>query len=58
MKKLLLLLTLVPSLVLGQLSSSTDGVDIDLVYSGTTADANKALNKVQVNDTIVDLYLR
>jgi len=53
MKKLLLLLTLVPSLVLGQLSSSTDGVDIDLVYSGTTADANKALNRVQVNDTIV-----
>ena len=53
MKKLLLLLTLIPSLVLGQLSSSTDGVDIDLVYSGTTADANKALNKVQVNDTIV-----
>jgi len=53
MKKLLLLLTLIPSLVLGQLSSSTDGVDIDLVYSGTTANANKALNKVQVNDTIV-----
>ena len=53
MKKLLLLLTLIPSLVLGQLSSSTDGVDIDLVYSGTTADANKALNRVQVNDTIV-----
>jgi len=53
MKKLLLLLTLIPSLVLGQLSSSTDGVDIDLVYSGTTEDANKLLSKVQVNDTIV-----
>ena len=53
MKKLLLLLTLIPTLALGQLSSSTDGVDIDLVYSGTTADANKLLSKVQVNDTIV-----
>ena len=53
MKKLLTLLLLLPTLVLGQLSSSTDGVDIDLVYSGTTADANKLLSKVQVNDTIV-----
>ena len=53
MKKLLLLLTLIPTLALGQLSSSTDGVDIDLVYSGTTDDANKLLSKVQVNDTIV-----
>lgn len=53
MKKLLLLLTLIPTLVLGQLTSSGDGIDVDLVYSGTTADANKALNKVQVNDTIV-----
>ena len=53
MKKILLLLTLIPTLALGQLSSSTDGVDIDLVYSGTTDDANKLLSKVQVNDTIV-----
>jgi len=53
MKKLLLLLTLIPTLLLGQLTSSVDGIDIDLVYSGTTADANKLLNKVQVNDTIV-----
>tara|TARA_R110002020_G_scaffold140319_2_gene311732 strand:- start:4883 stop:6595 length:1713 start_codon:yes stop_codon:yes gene_type:complete len=53
MKKLLLLLTLLPSIVLGQLTSSVDGIDIDLVYSGTTVDANKALSKVQVNDTIV-----
>ena len=52
-KLLLLLLTLIPTLALGQLSSSTDGVDIDLVYSGTTDDANKLLSKVQVNDTIV-----
>jgi len=53
MKKILLLLTLIPTLALGQLSSSTDGVDIDLLYSGTTDDANKLLSKVQVNDTIV-----
>jgi len=53
MKKLLLLLILIPTLLLGQLTSSVDGIDIDLVYSGTTADANKLLNKVQVNDTIV-----
>ena len=53
MKKILLLLTLIPTLALGQLSSSTDGVDIDLLYSGTTDDANKDLSKVQVNDTIV-----
>ena len=53
MKKLLLLLTLIPSLVLGQLTSSTDGIDIDLVYAGTVADATKPLSNVQVNDTIV-----
>ncbi len=53
MRKLLLLLTLLPSIMLGQLTSSVDGIDIDLVYSGTTTDANKALSKVQVNDTIV-----
>ena len=53
MKKLLLILLFIPGLILGQLTSSTDGVDIDLVYSGTVADANKALSNVQVNDTIV-----
>ena len=53
MKKLLLILLFIPGLVLSQLTSSTDGIDIDLVYSGTTADANKLLSKVQVNDTIV-----
>lgn len=53
MKKLLLLLFFIPGLVLGQLTSSTDGVDIDLVYSGTTADSTKPLSNVQVNDTIV-----
>ena len=53
MRKLLLLLTLLPSIMLGQHTSSVDGIDIDLVYSGTTTDANKALSKVQVNDTIV-----
>ncbi len=46
MRKLLLLLTLLPSIMLGQLTSSVDGIDIDLVYSGTTTDANKALSKV------------
>lgn len=53
MKKLLLLLLLTPGLMLGQLTSSTDGVDIDLVYAGTTDNANKPLSNVQVNDTIV-----
>ena len=51
MRKLLILLTLFPILTFGQ--SSTDGLDIDLLYKGTTEDANKPLNKVQVNDTIV-----
>lgn len=53
MKKILFLLILIPTLVLGQLTSSGDGVDIDLVYAGTTVDATKPLNRVQVNDTIV-----
>ena len=53
MKKILLLLLFIPGLALGQLTSSTDGIDIDLVYAGTTADANKALANVQVNDTII-----
>ena len=51
MRKFLLLLTLLPALSFGQ--SSSDGLDIDLLYKGTTEDANKPLNKVQVNDTIV-----
>ena len=53
MNKLILILLLLPVTVLGQLTSSGDGIDIDLVYSGTTADANKPLTNVQVNDTIV-----
>ena len=53
MKKILLLLLFIPGLALGQLTSSTDGIDIDLVYAGTTADANKPLANVQVNDTII-----
>ena len=52
MKKIVLLL-LLPIFGYGQLTSSGDGIDVDLVYAGTTADANKPLNKVQVNDTIV-----
>mgnify|MGYP001172142246 CR=1 FL=1 len=52
MKKVVLLL-LLPVFSFGQLTSSGDGIDVDLVYAGTTADANKPLNKVQVNDTIV-----
>ncbi len=50
MKKLLFLL-LLPYLVLGQLTSSTDGIDIDLKFIGTT-DGETDLSKVQVNDTI------
>lgn len=53
MKKLLFFIILLPITVLGQLTSSSDGIDIDLVYSGTTEDANKALSNVQVNDTII-----
>jgi hypothetical protein len=52
MRKLLILL-LFPTLLLGQLTSSGDGINIDLVYAGTTAEATKELSKVQVNDTIV-----
>ena len=52
MKKVVLLL-LLPVFSFGQLTSSGDGIDVDLVFAGTTADANKPLNKVQVNDTIV-----
>jgi len=53
MKKLLFFIILLPITLLGQLTSSSDGIDIDLVYSGTTQDANKALSSVQVNDTII-----
>ena len=52
MKKLVLVL-LLPALSFGQLTSSGDGVDVDLVYAGTTANASLPLSKVQVNDTIV-----
>ena len=52
MKKIVLLL-LLPIFGYGQPASSGDGIDVDLVYAGTTADANKPLNKVQVNDTII-----
>ena len=50
MKKLLFLL-LLPTILLGQLTSSTDGIDIDLKFLGTTA-GETDLSKVQVNDTI------
>ena len=52
MKKLLLLL-LLPSFLLAQLPSSGNGVDIDLVYAGTTDNTNKPLYSIQVNDTII-----
>ena len=52
MKKLVLIL-LLPAFSFGQLTSSGDGIDVDLVYAGTTANASLPLNKVQVNDTIV-----
>ena len=51
MKKLLFLL-LLPTILLGQLTSSTDGIDIDLKFLGTTA-GETDLSKVQVNDTII-----
>lgn len=50
MRQLLLTLLLVPALALGQ--SSTDGIDIDLDFKGTTAGEND-ITKVQVNDTLV-----
>ena len=49
----IILFLLLPIFSFGQLTSSGDGIDVDLVYAGTTADANKELSKVQVNDTIV-----
>ena len=52
MKKLVLIL-LLPAFSFGQLTSSGDGIDVDLVYAGTTANASLPLSKVQVNDTII-----
>lgn len=52
MKKLILAV-LLPAFSFGQLTSSGDGIDVDLVYAGTTANASLPLNKVQVNDTII-----
>ena len=49
----IILFLLFPIFTFGQLTSSGDGIDVDLVYAGTTADANKELSKVQVNDTII-----
>ena len=49
----IILFLLFPIFTFSQLTSSGDGIDIDLVYAGTTADANKELSKVQVNDTII-----
>ena len=51
MNKLLTLLLLLPTIMLGQLTSSTDGIDIDLKFIGTTA-GETDLSRVQVNDTI------
>lgn len=59
MKKLLLLLLLLPFVGLAQLSgpTSTDVADGEgaagLVFLGTTANANESLSNVQVNDTII-----
>ena len=52
MNKLLLILLLLPTIMIGQLTSSTDGIDIDLKFIGTTA-GETDLSKVQVNDTII-----
>ena len=51
MKNLLILL-LLPTIVLGQLTSSTDGIDIDLNFVSTTL-GETDIAKVQVNDTII-----
>ena len=60
MRKLLLILLMLPLTLLGQATStgahggsSSDGLDIDLVYKGIVGNANQPLSKVQVNDTIV-----
>lgn len=52
MNKLLTLLLLLPTMIIGQLTSSTDGIDVDLKFNGTTA-GETDLSKVQVNDTII-----
>jgi len=59
MRKLLLLLTLIPALSIGQLSgpSSTDVADGEgaagLVWLGSPSNSNLAIADVEVNDTIV-----
>lgn len=60
MRKLLLILLMLPLTLLGQATStgahggsSSDGLDIDLVYKGIVGNADQPLSKVQVNDTIV-----
>lgn len=59
MRKLLLLLTFVPSILLGQMSgpTSTDVADGEgaagLVWLGSPSNANLAIADVEVNDTIV-----
>lgn len=50
MRKLLTLLTLIPALAFSQAGT---GIDVSLEYLGTTDDSSKAMNVVQVNDTIV-----
>lgn len=47
----LIFLLFLPTMLTAQ--SSSDGADISIEYLGTTLDASKPLNKVQVNDTIV-----
>ena len=60
MRKLITLLLLLPLTLIGQATStgahggsSSDGLDIDLVYKGIVGNADQPLSKVQVNDTIV-----
>ena len=60
MRKLLLILLMLPLTLLGQATStgahggsSSDGLDIDLVYKGIVGNADQPLSKVQVNDTII-----
>jgi hypothetical protein len=53
MRKLLLLLLFLPNIILGQLTSSSNGVDIDLVYAGVVGNTSKPLSSVQVNDVII-----
>ena len=60
MRKLLTILLFLPLTLIGQATStgahggsSSDGLDIDLVYKGIVGNADQPLSKVQVNDTIV-----